>query len=130
MLQRCLYTWENITVSSNTVYYKFSQTQTRQNMYIQHVNIVAMEKQLSITHSECVSVALVIHHTMCMCCITLSYMACLGLHIIPHFLIKCVFWFSLQLLSATFLTFNRILWDIIINLHRSSCKVPITLVKF
>jgi hypothetical protein len=45
MLQKCVYTWENITVSSNTFSYKPSKTQTGQKMYIQHVSIVAMEKQ-------------------------------------------------------------------------------------
>jgi hypothetical protein len=41
--------------------------------------------------------------------------------------IKCVFWFSLQLLSETFLILRRIRRDIIINVHRCSCKVPLLL---
>jgi hypothetical protein len=60
-------------------------------------------------------------------------------HIFPHYLIngtifgekilniKCVFWFSVQLLSEIFLMIRRIQWDIIINVHRSSCKVPLLL---
>jgi len=44
--------------------------------------------------------------------------------------IKCVFWFSLQSLSETLLTLRRIQEDIIINVHRSSCKLPFILVKF
>jgi hypothetical protein len=44
--------------------------------------------------------------------------------------IKCVFWFSLQLLSETFLILRRIQRDIIINVHRSSCKVPLLLWDF
>jgi hypothetical protein len=40
--------------------------------------------------------------------------------------IKCVFWFSLE----TFLMLRRIQRDIIINVHRYSCKVPVILVKF
>ena len=42
---------------------------------------------------------------------------------------KCVFWFSLQLLSETFLIIRRIKRDIVINVHWSSCKVPVILVK-
>jgi hypothetical protein len=44
--------------------------------------------------------------------------------------IICVFWFPLQLLSETFLILRRIQRDIIINVHRSSCKVPVILVRF
>jgi hypothetical protein len=39
-------------------------------------------KAISITHSECVSAALVVQHAKCMCPITLSSVACLAL---PHF---------------------------------------------
>jgi hypothetical protein len=44
--------------------------------------------------------------------------------------IKCVFWFSVQLLSETFLFLRRIQRDITINVHRSSCKVPLLLSDF
>jgi hypothetical protein len=44
--------------------------------------------------------------------------------------IKCVSWFSLQLLSETFLILWINQWDIIINVHRCSCKVPITLMTY
>ena len=37
--------------------------------------------------------------------------------------IKLVFWFSLQLLSETFLVLKIIQPDTIINTHRSLCKV-------
>ena len=55
-------------------------------------------------------------------------------HIFPHYLmnrtifrkdllyIKCVFWFSLQLLSETFLILRRIQRDIIISVQRFSCS--------
>ena len=43
--------------------------------------------------------------------------------------IKCVFWFFLQLLSETLLSLRRIKRDII-NLHRSSCKLPLFLSNF
>jgi hypothetical protein len=45
------------------------------------------------------------------------------------FKIKSVFWFSLQILPDTFLILSRTQWDII-NLHRSSCKVPVILAIF
>jgi hypothetical protein len=63
-------------------------------------------------------------------------------HIFPQYLIngtifgkkllniKCVFWFYLQLLSETFLILRRIQLDIIVNVHRSSCKVPLLLSDF
>jgi hypothetical protein len=63
-------------------------------------------------------------------------------HIFRHYLIngtifgkkllntKCVFWFSLQLLSKTFFIIRRIQRDIVINVKKSSCKVPVILVRF
>jgi hypothetical protein len=63
-------------------------------------------------------------------------------HIFPHYLIngtifgknllniKCVFWFYLQLLSETFLILRITERDIIINVHRCSCKVPLLLSDF
>jgi len=44
--------------------------------------------------------------------------------------ITCVFSFTVQLLSETFLIPTRIEPDIIINFHRFSWKVPVTLVRF
>ena len=44
--------------------------------------------------------------------------------------IKCVFWFSLQLLAKTFLILRRNERDMFISIHRSSCKVPVILVRF
>ena len=43
---------------------------------------------------------------------------------------KCVFWFSLQLSSETFFILKKIQRDIIINVHRSSFKVPVIIVIF
>ena len=64
-------------------------------------------------------------------------------NIFPHYLkkarfskkkiiyqIKYVFWFSLQLLSATFLVLRRNEWDMIRNVHWSSRKVPFIVVRF
>ena len=46
-----------------------------------------------------------------------------------HLNIKCVFWFSLQLLIEIFLVL-RTQRDIIINVRRSFCKVLVILVRF
>jgi len=42
---------------------------------------------------------------------------------------KCAFWFSLQLLSETFLILRRTERDVIKNVYRSSCEVPFILVR-
>ena len=79
---------------------------------------------------------------VCLCRITLSSVVCQGLQHFFNYLIngmifrkkllkiKCVFWLSLQLLSERFLILSRIQQDIIINVHTSSHKVPIILVRF
>jgi hypothetical protein len=67
----------------------------------------------------------------------------LGLHrIFRHYLInsvilgeklwniKCVFWFSLQLLSKTFLLLKRIYRDIVINVKRLHAEYPLFLSDF
>jgi len=43
--------------------------------------------------------------------------------------IKVLFSFALQLLSEIFLILRRIQRDMIISVHRSSCKVPAILVR-
>jgi len=43
---------------------------------------------------------------------------------------KCVFWFSPQISSETFLTLRRIWRDIILHVHWSSCTVPLLLSEF
>ena len=43
---------------------------------------------------------------------------------------KCVFWFSVQILSEIFLVLRRIGRDITINVYCCSCKVPVILVRF
>jgi len=62
--------------------------------------------------------------------------------IFPHYLIngtifgkkslntKCVFWFSVQLLSETFLILRRTERDMIKNVCRCSCKVPVIVGRF
>jgi uncharacterized membrane protein YhaH (DUF805 family) len=86
-----------------------------------------------------VSEALLIQHTKCMCCITLSSVACLALpylsilskkwhdfrkNIIEQYM--CVLIFS-QFLSETFFTRRRTEQDTAIHAHRTSCKVPVNL---
>ena len=44
--------------------------------------------------------------------------------------IKCVFWFSLQLLSEIFLILRRVQSFIIVNVRSSACIVPANLVRF
>ena len=63
-------------------------------------------------------------------------------HIFPHYLtkamifvktllnIKCVLWFSLQLVPETCLILRRIQRDIIVNIHESSCKYSLILLDF
>jgi hypothetical protein len=95
-------------------------------------------KEKSITYSECVFVALCIQPAMRMRC----HLWPLWLYsIFPRYLIngtifekkllniKCVFWYSVQLLSETFLILRRTERDIK-NLSSFSCKVPVILVRF
>jgi hypothetical protein len=92
----------------------------------------------SITYSEYVSVALVIQHAKRMRRILLSSMACLALlyfYIVAHkrqdFRGKCVFCFSLQLLSETFLILRRIQGDIIsVRWSLRAVKYPLFLSDF
>jgi len=43
---------------------------------------------------------------------------------------KCVFRFSLQLLTEIFLMLTRIQQDIARDMHKSACKVPVIHVRF
>ena len=111
---------------------------------------VLLLKIIRVKRYECVSVCL---------CSCLSYPACNAhsfprrfiqychpwpvwlYRIFPHYLtngtnfvlmsqnLKCVFWFSLELSSETFLII-KIIQRLTIHLHRSSCKVPVILVGF
>jgi hypothetical protein len=94
---------------------------------------------ITVLYSGYVSVAFVIQHAKCIHCSILSTVAC---PFLPYFSTFChkgtifgksywkKFWFFLQLLSETFLITGRISLDIIINVHRSSCKVPVISVRF
>jgi hypothetical protein len=100
-------------------------------------NQVCHGKAVIITCSECVFVALDIHHTQLIRRIILSYMA---LTDIPIFLTlshkrhdlkrKVVERKFLQILSENFFILRKTELDIIINVLKSLCKVPVILVLF
>jgi hypothetical protein len=120
---------------------------TRQAMYVWR-NVEAHSR-----NHGCCGQAVRITYPECIC--SLSYPACSAhapycclwpvrlYHIFPHLIngtvfgglemllnIKCVFWFRVQLASETFLILRRMKQDVIINVHRSSCKLPVTHVTF
>ena len=81
-------------------------------------------------NSECVSVALPIQHGMRMSRIVICSLSgsTIFFHIISYtaqfsgknlLTVKCLFWFSLQLLSETFLIVRRTQRDILIHVHKS-----------
>ena len=124
---------------------------TRQAMYVERYearsrNHCCHGKAISIKYSERVCILdLVIQHAKRMRRI-MSSAACPPLQYFPtlshkrhdfrgggekkSFNIKCVSLSSLQLLYETFLILRRTERDIITNVHRSSCKVPVILVGF
>jgi len=88
-------------------------------------------KAVSITYSECESVALVTQHASI--CAILSSVVCLAPQYsstLSHTEYKmCVLIFSASL-CETFLILRRTEHNIIINALRSSCKLPNILVRF
>ena len=110
-------------------------------VFVLHYNIVRDQmklithKSISITYSECVSVVLVIRHHKAF---APYYIFICGLSKICQkrhdfreklLNVKLPFWFSLQLLSETFLILRRTERDIT-SVHSSSCKVCVILVRF
>ena len=105
-------------------------------------NHFCSRKPICITYCECVFVALRIQHAMRMCHIVFCGLpgSTLFFYIILQttrfskknklLSIKCVSWFSLQRLSETFLILRKYEQDMMKNVHLSSCKVRIYLVRF
>ena len=106
---------------------------------------VAVEKQLSITYSEYVFLALAIQHAIYMCHIAICGLP-RSIGFFPLYLIngmifekkkkllnvKYVFWFSLQRFfpPRNFSLLRTAERDTIINVYWSSCKVPVIHVRY
>ena len=122
---------------------------SRVAMYVEHntethlCNHCCCRKAISITYTECVYVALVNQPANCIHHITVSYVACLPvLHFCTYLIkgtilgkkhlltVECVFWFCLQHFYENCLVVKRIQRNIVTNVHRSSFRVPVTLVRF
>ena len=81
----------------------------KRNIKMHSCNRCCQWKAISVTYSECTSVTLGIQHAKCICHIDyLIKGTFFGKKLLN---IKCVFWFSLKLLSETFLILRTIQWD-------------------
>ena len=100
------------------------------NVTLTHVRAttVAVEKAIKYYNFECVFVALVIQHAVCVVCPGLLYIsAYFSGKVTKH---KMCVMFPLQIMSETFLILCRIQRDAIITAHRSSDKVSVILLEF
>jgi len=106
------------------------------------VTIFSVGKQEVLHILESVPVALVIQHAKRTRRIILTFVACTSVLYFSTSNIhdtnlgkcslntKCLFWFSVQLLSETFLILMRIRRDTVTNVHRSSCLLPFILIRY
>ena len=107
------------------------------------VTTTAVKKQIFITYSQCVAVALVIQHAKRMCRITLSSVTCLAVSLPGLALLSfkqhgyrkkvfdhkmCFFIFSTNS-SEPFFILRRIQRNIIIRVNRFSYKVPVIIFR-
>ena len=122
---------------------------TRRAMYVQRNTDTRCSVEEINYYTCCVCARACVRACVRVCVCTFSYAPyCISIcgpsdyHIFPHYLIngtnfgtkslkiKYVFWFSLWVLSETFLISRTIQRDIIINVNRFSHKVPLTFVRF
>jgi hypothetical protein len=120
---------------------KDGQCTCKRNIEGRSCNQCCSGKKLSFKYYENMSVALGIQYTKrmrqveSMACFTVPYFSTLS-HTRHNFRgkkslsLKHVYWVSIQIFPATFLTIKKIRRDIIINVRRSSRKVPVILVRF
>jgi hypothetical protein len=121
--------------------YKWTENDNiaRQAMYVQrvHVTTVDVEKR-----SECISAAIVIQHTKHRHCTVLSRMTCLAHYIFKQYLTSRAFFVTQVFEHKTCFDFphnsclqqfslvRRIWLGTIKSVLRSSCKLPVILVRF
>ena len=99
-------------------------------------------RAIIITYSECVFVALGVQPAKRMRHIVLSSVACQAVPVFPYdptngtifgkkdvIQHKCVFRFSVQFSSETFIILRRTEREIVINIHSSPCKVRVIVVR-
>ena len=128
---------------STMIKWKRKAIYVKQNFVACSHNHCYRGKEIRVTYCGCVFVALVMSMKKRNVVLYCHLWPAPLYHIFPHYLIngmilgkkllntKCLFWFTLQIMmSETFLILRRIHRDIIINLHRSSCKVLVILVTF
>jgi hypothetical protein len=138
----------NITVKSEFVR-RISRLKamTRQETYV-YPDIEALSrnhycrtKSIIVTYSECFFVALGIQNAMRMHHIFICDLSgfTIFFHIISQTVrlsekqllnMKYLWWFSLQIMSETFVILGIMEPDVIINVHRPSCNLPVILVGF